>query len=135
VIGTPRGERRLPWPAERAIDAAAILARLGQEPGRAEANSFELRALVLNARAAIQHWLPTTVRGEPHRPDARETRGVRWETAGGPVETPLYKLAELPSGAELDGPAIIEAPDTSYAIGSGWRARLDGWRNVVMEHR
>lgn len=135
VIETPRGERRVPWPAEGGIDAGAVLARLRQEPEHADAKGFELQAVVLNARAAIPHWLPTTAGAKPHRPRAREARGVRWESASPPVETPLYQLAELEPGAELDGPAIIEAPDTSYAIGSGWRARLDGWRNVVMERQ
>jgi N-methylhydantoinase A/oxoprolinase/acetone carboxylase beta subunit len=135
VIETPRGERRLPWPAEGGIHTHAILARLRQEPEHADAKRLELRAVVLDARAVIPHWLPAAARANSHRPEAPETRGVRWETAGEPLETPLYQLAELLPGAELDGPAIIEAADTSYAIGSGWRAKLDGWRNVVMEHQ
>jgi len=133
VIETAHGERRLSWPAEGGLHAGAILARLSQEPEHAGAKGLQLRELVLNARAAIPHWLPTAASVEPHRPRARETRGVRWQSTQGYLDTPLFQLAELRPGAELDGPAIIEAADTSYAVAPGWRARLDGWRNVVME--
>jgi N-methylhydantoinase A/acetophenone carboxylase len=135
VIETERGERRLPWLAEGSVETRAVLARLRQEGEDMNPESFQLQTLVLDARSLIPHWLPAAANTRPHRPEARETRGVRWETADRFIDTPLYQLGELEPGAELDGPAIIEAPDTSYAVSPGWRARLDGWRNVVMERR
>ena len=63
----------------------------------------------------------------------RETRAIRWTPEGESRETPLFQYDELAPGAEIDGPALIEAADTSYAVSAAWRARLDGWGNVVME--
>jgi len=133
IIETPHQERRLPWPADRDVDAGALLRELRQEPEGGDAEGFRLQTLTLDARVPVPHWLPTAADTHGHRPDARETRGVRWETADRFIETPLYQLGDLEPGAELPGPAIIEAPDTAYAVGQGWRARLDRWRNVVME--
>jgi N-methylhydantoinase A/acetophenone carboxylase len=133
IIETDRQERRLPWPADREVDASLILARLRQEPEGGDAEGVRLQTLALDARVPVPHWLPTAASTHGHRPEARETRGVRWETADRLIGTPLYQLGDLEPGAELLGPAIIEAPDTAYAVGPGWQARLDGWRNVVME--
>jgi N-methylhydantoinase A/acetophenone carboxylase len=135
VIGTHAGEHRLSWPAQGDADAGAIVETLRQEVGDTNPERSELRTLVLDARAIVPHWLPTAAPVRRHRPEARETRGVRWETIDRAVDTPLYQLGELEPGALLDGPALIEAPDTSYAVSPGWRAHLDEWRNVVMERR
>lgn len=136
VLHAPSGECRLPWPAETAdggLDTRAVVARLREALPRSEAEAAELRALVLEARAEVPHWLPSAAPERPHRPTAPERRAVRWSVEGGRLDTPVYQYAALELGAELEGPAIIETTDTLYAVAPGWRARLDGWGNVVME--
>ncbi|MBI4492298.1 MAG: hydantoinase/oxoprolinase family protein [Chloroflexi bacterium] len=136
VLQTSQGERRRSWPAEGAdggVDLQAVLARLRLELPADAAETVELRALVLDAHVAIPHWLPTAAPTHPYRPKPRETRPVRWATEDDTLDTPLFDLAALEPGAELAGPAIVEAPDTSYAVAPGWQARVDAWGNVVME--
>lgn len=89
----------------------------------------------LEAWVPTPHWLPSAVDVEASRPEPKESRPVRWEGSTEAVPTPIFALADLPRGAEVDGPAIIEAPDSSYAVNGGWGARIDAWGNVVMERR
>jgi N-methylhydantoinase A/oxoprolinase/acetone carboxylase beta subunit len=99
------------------------------------AGPVELRALVLDARAAVPHWLPAAAQAKPHRPEGRETRAVCWTADGETTPTPLFPLTDLRPGVQIEGPAIVEASDTSYAVSPGWQAHLDAWGNVVMERR
>lgn len=138
LVVTNGVEHRLPWPAESAdggLNLAAvrraILEKLGAKPGQ----PLELRGLSLRARAAVPHWLPEAKDAEPHRASATGQRDVVWSAGASATETSLYTLGGLKPGAHLEGPAIVEAPDTSYAIPANWRAHLDRWGNVVMERR
>jgi N-methylhydantoinase A/oxoprolinase/acetone carboxylase beta subunit len=89
---------------------------------------------VPDAPAGVPRWMPSAAAESPHRAEAGASRGVRWRAAE--LEpTPIYDYAGLQPGAELDGPAIVQAEDTSYAIPPEWRARIDAWRNVVMTRR
>ncbi|MEX2288968.1 MAG: hydantoinase/oxoprolinase family protein [Mycobacteriales bacterium] len=99
---------------------------------RYEAGTRDGRA-TLSAWAPTPHWLPVAASVEPSRPEPKERRAVRWEDSVEAVPTPVFQLAELARGAELDGPAIIEAADSSYAVNDGWGARIDEWGNIVME--
>jgi N-methylhydantoinase A len=44
----------------------------------------------------------------------------------------LYERDRLDPGAVLTGPAIVEQFDATTAIPPGWRATVDGFRNLVM---
>jgi N-methylhydantoinase A/oxoprolinase/acetone carboxylase beta subunit len=100
---------------------------------RVESRPSEPRTLVLDARAPVPHWLPSPAQAAgASRPEAHERRAVRW-SAEDLAETPLYRLDDLVHGAVFDGPALVEAPDTSYAVPRGWTARLDAWGNLTME--
>jgi N-methylhydantoinase A/oxoprolinase/acetone carboxylase beta subunit len=100
---------------------------------RVESRPSEPRTLVLDARAPVPHWLPSPAQAAgASRPEAHERRAVRW-SAEDVAETPLYRLDDLVHGAVFDGPALVEAPDTSYAVPRGWTARLDAWGNLTME--
>ncbi|WP_411716129.1 hydantoinase/oxoprolinase family protein, partial [Natronomonas sp.] len=55
---------------------------------------------------------PTTVSGDPD--DAiRETRTVRFEADR---ETPVYARDDLPTGATVEGPAIVEGPESTVVV-------------------
>jgi N-methylhydantoinase A len=63
-------------------------------------------------------------------PDAQ--REVYWGDVQSMVLTPVYRGIGLPTGAVLNGPAIIELPGTSVLINAGQSATLDEYHNVVI---
>ena len=73
--------------------------------------------------------------GGPEPPaEARlEPREAYWEAEGGMAETPVFALEPLQAGNRIEGPALVEAEDTTYVIEPGWRFTLDRFRNVVLE--
>jgi len=50
------------------------------------------------------------------------------------VDTTLYDRERLTPGAEFSGPALIFQLDSTTFIPAGWRARVDAWHNLVLEH-
>jgi N-methylhydantoinase A len=45
----------------------------------------------------------------------------------------LYDRESLPPGACFDGPALAFQLDSTVYVAPGWLARVDGWRNLVLE--
>ncbi|TAK36376.1 MAG: hydantoinase/oxoprolinase family protein [Chloroflexota bacterium] len=64
----------------------------------------------------------------------KSKRPVYWDKIGY-AETPVYDLAALQAGNALDGPAIIEANDTTYVIQPGWVFELDQYLHGVIRLR
>ncbi len=52
---------------------------------------------------------------------------------GGECAVPCYEGPRLEAGDQLAGPAIIIEPDTTVLLESGDRARVDGYRNLIIE--
>jgi N-methylhydantoinase A len=50
-------------------------------------------------------------------------------------ETPIYERPLLPSGARLQGPAIIEQRDSTAVIEPGTMATVDNYGNLILEAR
>jgi N-methylhydantoinase A len=50
-------------------------------------------------------------------------------------ETPIYERPLLPSGAQLQGPAIIEQRDSTAVIEPGTMATVDSYGNLILEAR
>src|SRR6266700_66675 len=50
-----------------------------------------------------------------------------------PTQATIYERDRLDIGASISGPAIIEQFDATTVIPCGWTARLDGWRNLVLQ--
>ncbi|UWR24289.1 hydantoinase/oxoprolinase family protein [Sulfitobacter sp. S190] len=48
-------------------------------------------------------------------------------------DTRLYKRLELPVGAKIPGPAILEQPDTTVLIEPGLTGRVDEYGNTIIE--
>ena len=61
----------------------------------------------------------------------RERRTVFDGTAF--VETPVYGRAALRPGDAFDGPAVVEQYDATTYVAPAWRARVDGYDNLVLE--
>jgi N-methylhydantoinase A len=67
-------------------------------------------------------------------PDPVEVRPVyykdeRW------VDTPIYRREALPGGAMVDGPAIIEEPDSTTLVLAGQTARVHETASLVLTER
>ena len=70
--------------------------------------------------------------GVPHPAEATGTTPLH---AGGVWrEARLFDRQRLDPGAELAGPAVVTQADCTILIPPGWRARVDGLRNIEMEH-
>jgi N-methylhydantoinase A len=65
---------------------------------------------------------------------ANGSRPVHFDSSGGAVESPVYVRSELPAGARIEGPAIIDQLDSTTVVPPGWRAEVDEWLNIRM-HR
>lgn len=61
------------------------------------------------------------------------TRRVYFEKAGGFVDTPVYKRADLPAGTQFTGPAIIEQLDTTTVVPSDVKVVVDQYLNIIMD--
>jgi N-methylhydantoinase A len=48
------------------------------------------------------------------------------------TETTLYERDKLPIGSMLEGPAIVEQFDSTIVVPTGWTARVDGYRNLIL---
>jgi N-methylhydantoinase A len=64
----------------------------------------------------------------------RGARPVHFDSSGTAVETPLYLRDDLPAGARLEGPAVVDQLDSTTVVPPGWRAEVDEWLNIRM-HR
>ena len=52
--------------------------------------------------------------------------------AGTTAEATLYERDRVDVGATIEGPAIVEQFDATTLIPPGWRAAVDGFRNLVL---
>ncbi|PZP48371.1 MAG: hydantoinase [Azospirillum brasilense] len=124
-------------PLEAGTDAAG-LARLfhaaheknfGHAEEAAPVQVVSLRASA--SRAAPPIAMPRA-EAVPHAAAAQgRTRlfiGGQWREAA------LFGRDGLEPGAALQGPAIVTQADSTILVPPGWRAEVDGWRNIVM-HR
>lgn len=69
-------------------------------------------------------------------PDASLTKasvGHRTVWFDGWRETPVFARLDLPVGAAIDGPAILEQPDATIVILPGQQATVDRLGNVILE--
>lgn len=48
---------------------------------------------------------------------------------------PLFNVSEMSSGMSLEGPAVIERDDTTIFVPARTSARMDSYRNIVLEVR
>ena len=67
--------------------------------------------------------------------DARARKGARpvYFEGGGFVECAVHDRLRLGEGAVLDGPAIVEEPDSTTLVHPGWRARVERFGVLVIE--
>lgn len=69
----------------------------------------------------------------PSKAAVREPREAYWGALGGFKETPVFAFEAMAPGNLVNGPALIEALDTTYVVEPGWRFSLDRYHNGVLE--
>ena len=87
---------------------------------------LNLRATGLVPKAALATSEPG---GAMPRPASR--RSVYFDNAT-PHDTPVYWRSDLPAGAEIDGPAIIDQLDATTVLPPGASMTVDRFGNLVM---
>ena len=87
-------------------------AAIGRRP------AFDLKALAPKSDKSIQ--------------EARTGSRKVWFD-GGWQDTAIYARLDLPVGAEVAGPAILEQLDTTIVVDPGLKARVDDFGNLIVE--
>ena len=92
---------------------------------------------VMNTRVTVTGRRPTFDMGLFAPPagtveDAQtDTRTVRVD--GADHQAPIYARLDLPEGARIPGPALLEQPDTTIFIDPGLVGRVDRFGNLIIE--
>jgi N-methylhydantoinase A len=109
----------------------AYAARYGEGSGYREAgmilSALRVEARVVGTRPSF-HRRRNGGRAEP-----TGTRAVYWYELGRSTETPIYTVETLPAGTEIEGPVIVECPDTTVVVRPGQQLAADEWGNFVVE--
>jgi len=100
----------------------------------ARTNGTPVVSLHATATSATPHWRQKARPGTPHAATARGARDVWWDSAG-PTRTPIYDRESLAPGVTIEGPAIVEAPDTTYAVCPSWRLVVNDLAFYVMTRK
>ncbi len=103
----------------------------GKEYGFTLDSSIELVNVVLSGTASVAK--PTLKITAPKTSRARPfaTRNVYWEGLGD-ITTPIFSRADLPIGAPLHGPAIVEETTTTIVLPVGFTATVDPYGNLML---
>jgi N-methylhydantoinase A/acetophenone carboxylase len=100
----------------------------------AKANGTPIESLHVTATSVTPHWRQKAQVAQPHAATARGARDAWWDSAG-PTRTPIYDRDTLAPGATIEGPAIVEAPDTTYAVCPGWKLVVNELAFYVMTRK
>jgi N-methylhydantoinase A len=129
--------RSLTVPVGVPVDLAEAAARFHAEHEReynyrrdgqaVEIYRLSVRAVGMTPKPDLKRHEPGDAPPRPH-----STRSVRFDEIDDPIETPVYVRSELPAGAKLDGPAVVEQLDSTTVVPPGWKAEVDAWLNIRM---
>ena len=102
---------------------------------RFEVELSEIRAVLVNLHTAVigkRRGVPLDALAHANGADREpaELRRVWFES--GWVETPIYRREQLPAGATLTGPAIIEQLDTTIVVEPGDQVDADELGNLIV---
>ena len=95
--------------------------------------NIECFYLTASVKQDRRHLSTLADAGPTPPPEAgRGTRPACFDPARGLEETPVFDWTALAPGNVVSGPALIEAPDTTYVIAPGWVYRMDPLRNGIL---
>jgi N-methylhydantoinase A len=99
-----------------------------------KANGATISALIISATSPTRHWRQEQTPVTSHVVQSHGQREVWWDGAG-TARTPIYDRDMLAPGAIVEGPAIIEAPDTTYVVPPGWRLVVNELSFYIMTRK
>jgi 5-oxoprolinase (ATP-hydrolysing) len=117
-----------PGEAPETAFAAAYREIYGYAPKGRAIEVESLRAV------ASQQAVPADAAPAPAEPFLAAHGSVRrcWLGAGW-AEVPVFERTDLRPGAVLTGPALVFERHSATVVGEGWRGRVDGAENLVLE--
>jgi len=118
-------------------DAGSVKRYPRSESGNTSNVPF-LESIWLTCTAPALHWYPeqessSDLNGSP--PVSVGNREVLWDYQAGYQRTSVFDRDDLPPGTVLNGPAIIEGPDTTYVVPPSWTLTVDSRRFFIIEQR
>jgi N-methylhydantoinase A len=122
-----------------AASMAAARARFDERHAQIHGHAAKERPVeVVSYRVRVRVTVPKyEPRSEPApaQPAAAVAKGKRRIHFGATqsVEATLYERDRLDIGTTITGPAIVEQFDATTVIPQGWTARVDGYRNLILE--
>jgi len=97
---------------------------------RLEGSAIEIYRLNLRAIGKTQKAELGKHERSGSMPEPAGRRPVYFD--GEPVETPVYRRADLPAGAKFQGPAVLEQLDSTVVVPPWASAEVDEWLNIRM---
>ncbi|MCS7142181.1 MAG: hydantoinase/oxoprolinase family protein [Aigarchaeota archaeon] len=101
----------------------------GSMPNRMDVGILVIRAIIPSPKPAFVKMPEETK--DPLKA-LKGRRSVYWDDLG-PIETPVYEMSKLRPGNVVEGPAIIEAEDTTVPVEEGFTYTVDVYNNGRIE--
>jgi N-methylhydantoinase A len=129
---------------DKALDARSLVAardrfdeRHAQIHGHAaKERPVEVVSYRLRVRVAVPKYVQRAEDAPSRpRPVAEAVKGQRdiWFDWRKPDRATAYERDRLDIGVSIAGPAVVEQFDATTVVPPGWRATVDGYRNLVLE--
>jgi N-methylhydantoinase A len=102
---------------------------------RFEVELSEIRAVLVNLHTAVigkRRGVPLDALAHANGADREPAAQRRVWFESGWAETPIYRREQLPAGATLTGPAVIEQLDTTIVVEPGDAVEADGLGNLII---
>ena len=129
AVETPPGSIDAAW-------AEALRERFDAEHERSYLRAYRnmpVRVINLGVSAYVPGQALVSGKAAEHGAEAVEplrTAPCRFPGATDALATGFYRRSRLGPGHCIEGPAVVEQPDTTTAIPPGWRARVDRFGNL-----
>ena len=106
--------------------------RYGYSDPKAAVELVTVAVTVVGAGPDVR--LPEQPPGTREAAEARKPdRPVYFPETRGHVRCAIYDRARLPVGATIEGPAIVEEPESTTVLPPGARAEVDRWANLIVD--
>ena len=114
-------------------EEARELADLHASSSGRHSGELLIENVTLKAVCPTHHYeLPRqTEEGHDPKQARKGVRDVYWGRES--VETDIYERDRLRCGNRIEGPAIIESPDTTYVVPPQWTYTVDKYLNGILE--
>jgi N-methylhydantoinase A len=131
ALAIERGKSGISGAAIRAAFDAAYTRAYGRLLQGVPVRLLNLRVAVIGRRPPFDL---ATLKPDPANTLAGARRSCRklW-IGGGWRDVPVFARLDLPVGAVIAGPAVLEQPDTTIYVDPGLSARVDALGNVILE--